>query len=66
MEEIQFLSALSANRANEVARLLVERGVSEEQLIVVALGATRVMTRDRAIWNMNRRVELIVIQVNAD
>jgi len=60
--EIQVLSALSANRANEVARILREKGVEEEQIIVVALGGSRTLTSDHDRWNMNRRVELIVIQ----
>ena len=60
--EIQELSALSANRANEIARLLREKGVSEKQIIVVALGGTRTLAGDQARWNMNRRVELIVFQ----
>jgi len=61
-DEIQELSALSANRANEIARLLREKGVSENQIIVVALGGTRTLTGEQARWNMNRRVELIVFQ----
>jgi len=61
-DEVQILFALSSNRANEVARLLKERGVREEQLIVVAFGAGKVLATDRAHWNMNRRVELIIYQ----
>ena len=60
--EIQELSALSANRANEIARLLKGKGVAENQIIVVALGGTRTLTGEQARWNMNRRVELIVFQ----
>ena len=60
--EIQELSALSANRAYEIARLLRQKGVAENQIIVVALGGTRTLTGEQARWNMNRRVELIVFQ----
>ena len=60
--EIQELSALSANRAYEISRLLREKGVSENQIIVAALGGTRTLTEEQARWNMNRRVELIVFQ----
>ena len=61
-DEIQVLSALSENRANEVARLLRERGVEEDQIIVVALGGTRAIAHERDRWNVNRRVELMIIQ----
>ena len=61
-DEVQILFALSSNRAHEVARLLRERGVREDQLIVVAFGAGKVLATDRAHWNLNRRVELIIYQ----
>ncbi|MCL2276936.1 MAG: OmpA family protein [Treponema sp.] len=61
-DEVQILFALSSNRAHEVARLLRERGVSEEQMVVVAFGAGKVLTTDRLHWNMNRRVEIILYQ----
>jgi outer membrane protein OmpA-like peptidoglycan-associated protein len=64
--EIQELAILSENRANEVARLLRARGVREDQIIVVAYGGERAIASDRDHWNINRRVELIVIQVNVD
>jgi len=60
--EVQELAALSENRANEVARLLRARGVSDEQIVVVALGGTRTLTSNRDRWNINRRVEMMVIQ----
>jgi len=63
-EEVQYLTALSENRANEIARLLKERGVKDEQLIVIAFGTTRVIAHDRPHWNMNRRVELIIFQLD--
>ena len=61
-EEVQVLAALSANRAHEVARLLRAKGVKNEQINVIAYGGTRTISRERAHWNMNRRVELIVFQ----
>ena len=61
-EEVQVLAALSANRAHEVARLLRAKGVKDEQIIIIAYGGTRTISRERAHWNMNRRVELIVFQ----
>ncbi|MCL2410916.1 MAG: OmpA family protein, partial [Treponema sp.] len=61
-EEIQVLSALSENRANEVARVFREKGVAEEQIVVVSFGGNRTITREHDHWNVNRRVELIVIQ----
>jgi len=61
-EDVQVLAALSANRAHEVARLLRTKGVKNEQLIIIAYGGTRTISRDRAHGNINRRVELIVFQ----
>ena len=61
-EEIQVLAALSENRANEVARLLRERGVREEQIVIVYFGGNRILTSEQQRWNLNRRVEMIVIQ----
>ena len=66
--EIEELAALSQSRANEVARLLRERDVPEEQIVIIALGGTRTVAAeaDHDHWNMNRRVELIVIQISAE
>jgi hypothetical protein len=66
--EIEELIALSTSRANEVARQLRQRGVSESQIVVIGHGGTRIVAdaADRVHWNMNRRVELIIIQVNTD
>ena len=61
-EEIEELLLLSEARANTVADLLRENGVNDEQIVVVALGGTRVLASDHAYWNMNRRVELMVFQ----
>jgi len=56
------LMALSLMRANEVAALLRERGVSDDQIIIIAFGSTRTITSDLNELNMNRRVELMIIQ----
>ena len=61
-EEIQVLAALSENRANEVSRLLRERGVREEQIVIVYFGGNRILTSEQQRWNLNRRVEMIVVQ----
>jgi len=65
-KEAEDLIALSGERANEVARLLEERGVEEEQIVVIAYGGTRTAASDHDHWNMNRRVELIIIQVDTE
>lgn len=64
--EIQELAVLSERRANEVARLLRARGVRDEQIVLIALGGTRTIASDHAHWNMNRRVELIIIQMDTE
>ena len=57
---------LSKLRANVVAEQLKAKGIREEQIVVIAYGGTRTVTSEHDIWNRNRRVELIVIQVNTD
>ncbi|MDR0301604.1 MAG: OmpA family protein [Treponema sp.] len=64
--EADELMALSALRSNAVAEQLKAKGVKEEQMVVIAFGGTRTVTSDHDIWNRNRRVELIIIQVNTD
>jgi hypothetical protein len=64
--EADELMALSALRSDAVAEQLKARGVDENQLVDIAFGGTRTVTSDHDIWNRNRRVELIVIQVNTD
>jgi hypothetical protein len=64
--EADELMTLSTMRANVVAEQLRARGVSEEQMVIIAFGGTRTVTSDHDVWNRNRRVELIVIQVNTD
>jgi hypothetical protein len=62
--EAEELMALSTYRANTVARELEKRGVSRSQMLVMAFGGTRKITSEQDRWNMNRRVELIIM--NAD
>jgi hypothetical protein len=64
--EADELMALSAMRANEVASQLRARGVAEEQKVVIAFGGARTVTSEHDIWNRNRRVELTIIQVDAN
>jgi outer membrane protein OmpA-like peptidoglycan-associated protein len=64
--EADELMALSAMRANAVAQQLILLGVDEEQLVIISFGGTRTVTSDHDIWNRNRRVELILIQVDPD
>ena len=57
------LLTLSTNRANQVAAQLRTRGVPESQIVIAAHGGTRtiVSADDYDRWNMNRRVELIIV-----
>jgi outer membrane protein OmpA-like peptidoglycan-associated protein len=64
--EADELMTLSTMRSNTIAEQLRARGINDEQLVVIAFGGTRTVTSDHDIWNRNRRVELIVIQVNTD
>jgi len=64
--EADELMTLSSLRANVVAEQLKAKGVNEDQMVVIAFGGTRTVTSDHDIWNRNRRVELIVIQINTD
>jgi hypothetical protein len=64
--EADELMTLSTLRANVVAEQLKARGITEGQMIVIAYGGTRTVTSEHDIWNRNRRVELIVVQVNSD
>jgi len=65
-EEIQELLTLSEARANEVAGLLKARGVDEEQIVIIAYGGTRILATDHDHWNINRRVEMMVIKGTAE
>jgi len=59
--EHEELMALSTMRANVVAGLLRERGIRDEQMIVIAFGGTRNATSEWDIRNRNRRVELMIL-----
>jgi hypothetical protein len=60
------LMTLSSIRANVVADQLRAKGVSEEQLVIIALGGTRNATSEWDIRNRNRRVELMIIQFDTN
>jgi len=64
--EIAVLTALSRARANSVAELLRERGVPEEQILVIAHGGERILASEYDHWNINRRVELIIKYVDLE
>ena len=64
ISEAEDLMLLSSMRANTVAEQLKERGVNSEQLILVAFGGTRNATNEWDVRNRNRRVELMIIQVD--
>jgi outer membrane protein OmpA-like peptidoglycan-associated protein len=58
--ETESLMILSRMRADTIAGKLREKGVSEEQMVISAFGGSKTVTKN--VMNMNRRVELIVIQ----
>jgi flagellar motor protein MotB len=62
--EAEDLMALSALRSNTVAEQLRQRGVSDDQMVLIAYGGTRNATSEWDIRNRNRRVELMVIQID--
>jgi len=62
--EAEDLMALSALRSNTVAEQLRKRGVSDDQMVLIAYGGTRNATNEWDVRNRNRRVELIVIQID--
>jgi len=62
--EADELMTLSAVRANAIATQLRARGVTNDQMVVVSFGGTRTVTSDQDIWNRNRRVELVLIQID--
>jgi len=64
--EADELMVLSTMRANAVAEQLMARGIKGEQMVIVSFGGTRTVTSNQDIWNRNRRVELIVIQVDSN
>jgi outer membrane protein OmpA-like peptidoglycan-associated protein len=62
--EAERLMTLSRMRADTIAWKLREKGVTDEQMVITAFGGARTLSNDA--WNINRRVELIVVQVNTD
>jgi hypothetical protein len=64
--EAEDLMAISAMRANTVAEQLRQRGISDDQMVIITYGGTRAATSEWDIRNRNRRVELMVIQVGVD
>jgi outer membrane protein OmpA-like peptidoglycan-associated protein len=64
--EADELMSLGSIRANAVADQFRRRGVSEEQMVVISYGGTRTVTGEHDIWNRNRRVELMIIQIAAE
>ena len=64
ISEADDLMALSNMRANTIADLLRERGVRDEQIVIVGFGGTRTATSEWDVRNRNRRVELMIIQVD--
>ena len=67
-EEAEELLAISRERSDGIARLLMEKGVQEEQIVIAAYGGEKVIavSEDHDHWNMNRRVELIIVRFNLD
>jgi len=64
--ELEELVALSAARANTVADQLRARGVREDQMVIISYGATRIVTSEFDVRNRNRRVELIIVEIDAN
>jgi len=64
MSEAEDLMTLSSMRANTIAEMLLDRGVKEEQIVVIGFGGTRAATSEWDIRNRNRRVELMIIQID--
>ena len=64
--EIDELQTLSAMRSNVVAEQLRQRGVSDDQMVIISFGGTRTATTEWDVRNRNRRVELIIILVDTN
>ena len=64
--EIDELMTLSAMRSNVVFEQLRARGVSEDQMVIVSFGGTRTATNEWDVRNRNRRVELIIVEVDTN
>ena len=67
VNEADELMVVSTMRANAIAEQLRERGVNEEQMVIIAFGGVRtVAPNSENIRNRNRRVELQIIHVRTD
>ena len=66
ISEADELMALSSIRSNAIAEQLRERGVKDEQMILVSFGGTRNATNEWDVRNRNRRVELMTIQIDSN
>lgn len=66
VSEADELMTLSAMRSNVVAQQLKLRGVSEEQIVIVSFGGTRTATNEWDVRNRNRRVEMIILEVDTN
>ena len=66
VSEAEDLMALSAMRADIVAEQLRARGVKDEQMVVISFGGTRNATSEWDVRNRNRRVELMIINIDTD
>ena len=66
VSEADDLMALSALRSDTIAQKLRERGVNDDQMVVVAFGGTRNATSEWDVRNRNRRVELMIIQIDTN
>jgi len=64
--EAEDLMALSAMRAETVAEQLRLRGVDENQMVVISFGGTRNATNEWDVRNRNRRVELLIAQIDSN
>ena len=64
--EIEELQILSSMRADVVAEQLRAKGVAEDQIVMIAFGGTRTATSEWDVRNRNRRVELIMIDVDVE
>ena len=66
LSEADDLMALSSIRSNTIAEQLRARGVPDDRMVIVAFGGTRNATSEWDVRNRNRRVELMLIQVDMD
>jgi len=64
VSEIDELMTLSALRTDNVTAQLKQRGVTDEQMVLIHYGGTRTVTSEWDLRNRNRRVEMIIIQVD--